>query len=494
MFDSVIREVKFYRSGFIAEALGKVVLEKGRQTVRISGLVRGLDDSTIRLFLDNRIYGSNIQLRTLTEEEKKELTGEALNAVARQAQKIDIREKMSDVWLNNADFSQRDNVNVGDIDEYMDKLPQRLEENEEQILQLQKELELLNKALKKKQEEAERNYLSVDMVAEEAGEYGFKLSYYVPDAYWGPDYEIHTDDEKNEVTVRLRARIRQNSDVDLKDVKVRLFTGNPGISGTIPTLYPKYVRFYEPVSSGARANALGSMKTMAFQESAMAMEEMEDTEVAFDEVSAPQARVSYGDTMVEYDLNGTWNINKKEDVMVDISSKTVSCRYHDVCIPISDDGAYLAAEVNTADLEDLLNTEASVYQNGAYMGKVYLNLDPSKEKYDISLGRDETVKVKRTQVRKNTSTVLLKGQKKTEYEFEINVNSTKPKTCYLTLLDQIPVSQDKSIIIEQKELSGGTLNADRGEVKWELELQPSEGRTLKLAYDVSWPKDKRISL
>ena len=71
MISSTVKAVRFYRRGFAVEAEGQMKLEKGRQTVRIADIVSGIDDSTIRLFLPEGIYGSNVQLRYLDEEEKK---------------------------------------------------------------------------------------------------------------------------------------------------------------------------------------------------------------------------------------------------------------------------------------------------------------------------------------------------------------------------------------------------------------------------------------
>ena len=206
------------------------------------------------------------------------------------------------------------------------------------------------------------------------------------------------------------------------------------------------------------------------------------------------ADVSKGDTMIQYELKGAWDIKKNETVMVDISSKVISCRYHDVTVPKLDDSAYLAAEVKTADIEDLINSEASVYQKGAYVGKVYLEVDATKETYNLSLGKDENVKVTRKQVKKHTSNVLLKGQKKTEYQYEIKVVSHKPRKSLFTVYDQIPVSQNKSVSVDIRETSKGELKEETGQIKWEFELEPSSERTLNLAYDVAWPKDKNINI
>ena len=62
----------------------------------------------------------------------------------------------------------------------------------------------------------------------------------------------------------------------------------------------------------------------------------------------------------------------------------------------------------------------------------------------------------------------------------------------MTLIDQIPVSQDKTIVVDAQEFSAGKLNEEAGEVKWELHPEPSSTKTIKLAYSISWPKDKEL--
>ena len=495
MISSTVKAVRFYRRGFAVEAEGQMKLEKGRQTVRIADIVSGIDDSTIRLFLPEGIYGSNVQLRYLDEEEKKKTVSKIEEEIEKVNSKIGIYEKMNEVWLNNADFSQKENI--ASMAEYMEKLPLKLEETANKISELRKQLEELNKKLEEETKKANLPFVTVDVETENETECPFRLNYYCNNAYWQPEYELHTDEDNNEITIRLKARIRQNTTTDLKDVKVSLYTGNPSVSGTIPTLYPRYVNIYQPrtMAYGGMAKNAGAqpMMSMMMEDAAAPVEEAEMDYAVMAEAVSYDAKVNYGDTMMEYELNGTWNIKKNEDFICELSASKANCRYHIVSVPLMDESAYLAAEVNTSDLEDLINTEAAVYQKGAYMGKVYLAVDLTKEKYDISLGKDETIKVKRTQVRKHTSNVLLKAQKKTEYEFEINVNSTKPKACEVTVLDQIPVSQDKSIVIERKDISSAVYKEETGELKWDFSIEPGASKRLKLAYDVAWPKDKTIN-
>jgi hypothetical protein len=58
----------------------------------------------------------------------------------------------------------------------------------------------------------------------------------------------------------------------------------------------------------------------------------------------------------------------------------------------------------------------------------------------------------------------------------------------------VPVSSNSSINVETTELSGGHLNQQTGEIKWDLELKPQESRQIIFTYSVKYPKDKIIIL
>ena len=219
-----------------------------------------------------------------------------------------------------------------------------------------------------------------------------------------------------------------------------------------------------------------------------------DEEAPMYDVSSSYGTSTKEDTMTEYELSGLWDISSGKEISVDIETKTIPCRYHVVAIPKLDDCAYLAAEVDTSSIEELLSTNAKVYHKGTYIGEIWLNPDLNEDKYDISLGRDETVRLKREQKKRYTSNVLLKNQKKTEYEYELKVTSAKDKTCSVTLIDQLPVSMDKTITVEADNISGAKKEEDSGKLTWEFELEPSSGKTFTLAYTICWPKDRQLNI
>ena len=78
--------------------------------------------------------------------------------------------------------------------------------------------------------------------------------------------------------------------------------------------------------------------------------------------------------------------------------------------------------------------------------------------------------------------------------YSINVRNQKKSSIAITILDQLPKSINSSITVEATELSGGIVNPENGEVKWELVLEPQSKKELTFGYEVKYPKRERIIL
>ena len=240
----------------------------------------------------------------------------------------------------------------------------------------------------------------------------------------------------------------------------------------------------------ALASGSASMKMAMIEDTAA----IPETEESLEEVEFDEAAVTQNKTMMEYELPGTYDIDRANPLRVDLTDREVSCRYHVIAIPKADSCGYLAAEVKVDDIQDVLNTSADIYYDDTHLGNTFLNPDLSKETYDISLGKDEGIRLKRTQKKQYCSNVLLKGQTKVEYEYEIKIRSLKTKDSALTLKDQVPVSDDKTIAVEISQISGSKFNEETGEVVWDFELPANETKTITLSYSVARPKDKQLNL
>ena len=494
MANTVIREVSVYRNGCIVKRTGKVYLKQGTQQIRLEGLRSSVDDSSLRLNVPEGVVGSNVQIEYQTAEKQKEALKELSAKIAEVRQAIENKKKLAALWEANADFSQKDSVAIDEMTRYLEKLPERLEETGKAVRELEEEKKRLDEEYKKAGEKEALPYVLAELSAPAEGEYPVELIYRDYQASWYPVYEIHAEDDKGSLKLRMRAKVTQNSGENWENVALKLFTGNPSVSGTIPELSPSHIRFYEPVRYDNARAGRGLMKTARMDADAeMVMEEAVPMMAmgAMNAVIAGGGTTTQNETMTEYALTGSWDIRDGQEILCDIRTDELPCRYHVVAVPKLSDDAYLAAEVKTADLEEMQDTEASVYLKGAFAGNVVLEPDMTKDVYDLSLGVDETVKVKRTQKRRHTSQVLLKGQKKTEYEYETVISSRKEKEVSVTVTDQIPVSDEKTIVVEAVQLSEAEQEKDNGILHWNFTLPAGGTKTLTLSYTVAWPKDKQ---
>ena len=508
MIATDVREVSIYRNGCIVRRGARVHLSEGIQSLEIAGLNSpqgmGINSDSVRLFVPEGIAGTNVQVENPDQEDIRKATAELQSRIQRIENEIEILNIQHDLWTDNSNFTANNSATVEGISSYIEKLPERLEGIYEKTEGLKKELDGLKKEMNDTLLGLNQQYVKADLTAEKEGDYPIEITYFVQGAYWVPFYEIHTQEDSEDITIKLRSRITQNTSEDWKGVRLNLYSSDPSLSGTIPTLHPSYLNFETP---RIQRNAFGSRKASApMMQASRAV--MEEAEACYDEepmemmgaamnmsaVSFGGANVNNDETAVEYVLDGTWDIAKGKEIICDLTVQNISSRYHVITVPKMDTDAYLAAEVATSDIEQLYDTEAAIYIKGAFMGNAWISPDLSKDTYDISLGKDETVKVERKQVRKYTSNVLLKGQKKTELEYEITLTSRKPRAAQVTVLDQIPVSNDKTIIVEKDDISGAEFDEKTGQVKWEFSLEGGEKAVKKLSYNVSYPKDKTIIL
>ena len=494
MNNTAIKEVAIYRDGAFVKRQGKFSVEAGSKNVTLCDLPFNIDPSTLRLSLPKGIKGSNVQCKKLTNEEKTERSRELQNQLNEIENQLSILASQKELWCTNGDFTGNKNLDIAQMSEYINKLPERLEG----LYQKESELLLKKEELTKKFEEQNkannRNYVTADIYAPEGGEYSFELRYLQRNVSWYPFYEVHSASDEAKLSILLKAKIQQKSDEDWNDCEVKLYTSNPSVSLDIPQLPVQSITYYAPrrnlYKAAGRANmAMGMAR--AESTAMVADEEVEPEEL--EEVSFDAAEFVQSDTMNEYALPGTYNISKDNETTLNVSSKEVDCEFHEVAVPKKDTCAYLAAEVNSDDVAELADTTTLIYHDDTYLGQANLSIDKTKEKYDISLGRDENVHLEKKELLNKTSENFIKTQKTTEHDYEITVKSSKNKDVRIKVIDQLPLSHQKDITVTSKELSGGKLDENTNKVTWEFDLAPKETKTFRLTYSVSWPKDKNIT-
>lgn len=162
--------------------------------------------------------------------------------------------------------------------------------------------------------------------------------------------------------------------------------------------------------------------------------------------------------------------------------------------PKIDPAAFLTAKiVNWQDYE-WQSGEVSLYFEGAYLGKTYLDLSAVSDTLSLSLGKDNGVKISRKLLKEYSAKKFIGSNRTDNRQYEIIVRNSKKVPVNITLVDQIPVSTTKEISVDDMKTGEGQLNKETGMINWILSLAPGQERKAGFSYVVKYPKDRKLLL
>lgn len=483
-----VKKVNVFRNGAEVIRTGKTELKEGTQTLYVHGLTYSAATDTARLYIEEGVSCANLRFEEADQERRhsQELQERSLLL----EKQIEVKEMQLALWQNNGDFTSHNSVSASEIQDYIEKLPERMEKLHKEIVALRKEIADLQKEIEEELQKENLPVLVADVTADREGVFACELHYHESAAGWDPVYEIRSEKEE-EIEIRMRGQIRENTNEDWKDVSVSLFTGDPSSDDVLPELLPLYLNIRENVKlmkSSARAAGAMAMNAMAMEDT-MVVEEA----APMVQLETAEADVQNEETMTEYALSGKRDILKgNKGTMADLQKYVLPAEYNIVTVPKIDPHAYLVASIRTADLPVISAVEAGIYLKGRYTGSIYLDPDMTKEKIDITLGKEERVHVSYQELAKKNSTTLLKAQKVVEHQYEARIANLSDEDVTIIVKDQIPVSQNKEITVEALDLGGASLDKEYGTLEKKIEVKAKDSQTYRLSYKVLWPKDKRI--
>ncbi|GHV02123.1 hypothetical protein FACS1894211_13010 [Clostridia bacterium] len=135
-----------------------------------------------------------------------------------------------------------------------------------------------------------------------------------------------------------------------------------------------------------------------------------------------------------------------------------------------------------------------IFYGSQFVGQTHIDPRRTDDVLKISLGRDKNVIVTRIKGRDLSGKTLFGGNMKASRSFELKARNAKSVPVELTLLDQIPVSTDKSVTVDANELSGAEHNKEKGELKWIVALKPGETVSKTVKYTVTYPAGVTIAI
>ncbi len=321
-----------------------------------------------------------------------------------------------------------------------------------------------------------------------------ECSYVVTNAGWYPSYDIRVTDINEPVSIIYKANVFQNSGIEWKDVKLSFSNATPWLSGNIPILYPWFIDFYNPAQIRIRG-----LSSVARKSEAPVVMEMAAKENVMENTAPPSATVPVskrvGETTITFDVSLPCTIPPDGKTQtVEIQKINTPAQYTYVTIPKLSPNAYLTANITDWAKLSLQNGDATLYFENSFVGKSSLNVNQLKDTLTISLGTDNSILVKREKRKEYTSKRIIGSNKTDTFSFLLTVRNNKTNPVSITLNDQIPVSSNSGITVDPIDLSGGKLDSQTGEIKWDLTIKPGETKQIVLTYSVKYPKDKKIIL
>jgi uncharacterized protein (TIGR02231 family) len=180
-----------------------------------------------------------------------------------------------------------------------------------------------------------------------------------------------------------------------------------------------------------------------------------------------------------------------------LSSRTITPTSTIKSVPALDPTAYVEGHFLNEDDAPILPGDVRVRRDGTFVGTGRVGLVAPGDALDLGFGADDKVKVTRVPVRRKENEPTWFGQTKTEArEFKTTVKNLHDFTVRVTVIDQVPVSENTVIVVEQLPQTTPPTEkqvADkRGVISWTYDLAPGEAKDIRLAYRMKWPAEREV--
>ena len=320
--------------------------------------------------------------------------------------------------------------------------------------------------------------------------YDITLSYNVPySVSWSPYYELRAAPSSQTVSVTYYARLSQRTNEDWNNVSVLLSTARPR-----PAALPPSRR--AGISTCMNRSPTQSTQCEMQRKSALTRRRGHGRQFATEEAQAPAPPIETGISL-QYDIPGRVSLKSGEDAKkLFLHDATLPTEFRYYAYPRMDEASFLRGKVQNNTDFIFLAGQGNTYVGDEFTGHTWLaNIAPG-ESSDLSFGVDDRVKVKRELVKSFTSKSGIIGNlTKVDFVYKTTVENYHTKPIEMTLVEQIPVSQNKAIKVTLTKLDpkSDEDNKDLGTYTFKLSLKPQEKSIVNLAYSVEYPTGKNVS-
>ena len=512
-FESQIKEVTVFLNGAQISRTAKVNLSQGENIIYLTGLTQNMDYSSVQVEGNSAYgilsvkaqvnYGQTTKDSPLITRKKDSLNDLRFTLDMRNSMERVYQEELSLIKSNKMIKGEDAVLLVDDIEEMADFFRDRLLEVEYKLLELRDEKKKINEDIYRltneiNQESSLRNRNTGEVIlrldAKKAGAANVDFSFMAYGAGWYPVYDLRTEDTQDDIEMRYKAKVYQNTGNDWDDVKLILSTGNPRQGGQAPELHPWYLYLYEQEYL-KKARADNYNYNASQNQSITLYDSVGEGDISvFGADSFEQIQILNNIVNTEFSINIPYSIpsdNQEYDVEVQRLQVPVSYQY--LAIPKLDKDAFLIANLRDWRSYNLMPGESNIYFKGTFVGTAFIDPGITEDTLALSLGRDPSIVVERESIKDMCKTQNLGLKKRTTKAYRITVRNNKSVNVDLRLEDQIPLSNVGEMEVNVEEISGANYDEETGKLTWDFNLAPGDSKEVVIKFNVKYPKSKSIS-
>lgn len=307
------------------------------------------------------------------------------------------------------------------------------------------------------------------------------IGYLAENVFWEPFYEVKGMKLTEPLDVTFKAKVRQDTGLDWKGVKLSLINARSSRSNAAPLMNPWFLNSYKNEEKVNRG----------YSKSDSMMKDRQIEEVVM---------VGYGFKINENQLNTSFDVDipydilsNNEDHFINLKQIKIPADYKYYTVPKYDKTAFLIAEIKDFSKYDLISGSANVIFENMYVGETRINPNLTDDKMSITLGDDKKISIKKEIVNDKASEKLFSSYQEKTFTYDLLIRNNKKETINIDIKDQIPLSKDESVKIELLQSDNADFDKEKGFLTWTAKISPSETKKIRVSYKVRFPKDFSIS-
>lgn len=520
--DSRISEVTVYPDSALITRIASLKLNPGEYKVIFADIIPEIDENSLRVSSSRgaevKLFGAQLKREFLEEapvERVKQLKDEIRGLDDEKKKLEDAKEILNkekqfleSIRLFSGRQIPKDLVTKmpqpQELEAMLKFLDTKLKENYSYYIECEFKIrDILEKAEVLRKQLAEisggikklKRSIIVDLEVLKAGDTDLNVSYLAMGASWRPIYDARADFEKSQVELLSYGIVKQTTGEEWADAAISLSTAKPSIGGRMPYISPWVLRPYQPpIIMEKRAMLAAGPPAAQFE--AFDKDELKEEAAEREYAKAEEKGIA-----VVYKLAQRANIKPdgSEHKLV-ISGQNLKADFEYSSYPRSGGYTYLGSRVSNAKDLQLLSGRVNIFLAGDFVGTSHIDTIGPGEEFDLYLGVDENVKVKREQIEKKVDETIIGGipspTKKTTFKYKLTVENYKSKKIKVRLFEAMPISQDDRIKVKPGQVNLEPKEKDwkdrKGVWLWEMELEPGHKQELIYSYAVEHPREMLV--